>query len=213
MQNSSAMASKQQYRRKKPARMGSVKQLAPLTASLAFTKKFRFIASGSATDVGISPTCIRQLFGMTAGGADTSYYPWIDAFRISSVTMTAIGAVGTPVTVALEWTGTANTRSVRSEDVSMGIQSARLSSSPPANSQASFWQAADSATSLFTMSGPTGTVVDLVLQLVLYDDVLPMVVLTTAGGILYFSVKNLDAVLGTSTGLFVPVGYKHVLTH
>jgi len=187
--------------------------LPPIVASLCLTKKFRFVASAAASDVTVSAKGIRQLIGMVSGGGGFQYYPYIDAFKIQSVELTAIGAIGTPVTVAMEWAGAANMRSVRSEDTSMGIATAHVRATPPDRSQASLWQSSDTTDALMKLTGPTGTVCDLTLQMTLYDDVVPELTLGVAGTNYAFSILPLDTALASATGKFVPVGYKHVLTN
>jgi len=113
---------------------------------------------------------------------------------------------GSAVTCSVLWAGSVTpfTPDKEESDTSVSVAvPAHLHARPPKNSLASFWQTV-SSNNLFTLSAPVGTVIDVNLSLILYDDDGPSAanITTTAAtfGATYY--LSLDPV---ATHRYVPV--------
>jgi hypothetical protein len=180
-----------------------------ITSSFALRKRFRFIADADCTDVSITRDNVVALFGMGYHSvAANGIYRMIDSYRVLNVTIRHVPAFGSSSTVALEWAGL-SARSVRYQDTSMGISPAMISSSPPEGTLCSFWSSVAADESLFTLTCPDESVVDLTLDLVLVDG---LGVFYTAVSNLTdaaFSIKPLDSLISGTAGHLQPQGYKY----
>jgi hypothetical protein len=199
---------------RKPQRRGSRPvSLPPVSNSITFSKRFRFVADADQVDIAIDYTCIRNLIGIAYHSAlpSNGLYRMIDAFRIRAIDLYAVPEIGTVTSVAIDWTGTNTQRSNRVSDTSLGISPAHVHACPPANSWASMWVNQSSATTLFSFTVPVQGVLDLSLDLVLVDTggAYTSCTDTVTDGAFY--VKHLDTVLGSYQGHMVPLGYSHVL--
>jgi len=124
--------------------------------------------------------------------------------------MWSIGtAVAAPVTISCEWLGD-DTPSPITTDTSMGVDPAHIVSRPPPLSRTAMWQ--NFAVDLVNLTYTTGTVIDVSLDIVLFDGVgngsLTKVGTLAASN---FGVKYLDGVLNTTAGELAPSGYLYTL--
>jgi len=186
--------------------------LRQLQSSIVVSKTFRFIAD-AAVDTDINKYHIRWLLissyhtALPSNGA----YRLIDSFRIKSLRVEAQGAAGAaPLTVSADWYSAANGKSSQEAATSLGVIPARLTTSPPFMSNASFWQlGTDQA--LFRLVCPQYSVVDLALDIVLVDSTGEFVstISTVTDALVYC--KYLDSTIGSSAGHLAPQGYKNVI--
>jgi hypothetical protein len=92
----------------------------------------------------------------------TSGFDVFDAVRINSVEAWGIAVLGTPATVSVTFNGEtvgAQGDQKLHTDTSMGVEPAHVKARPDPLTQAGQFQAS-SANTAFTISGPTGTVID-----------------------------------------------------
>jgi hypothetical protein len=165
--------------------------------------RYRF-TSTSGTATSITPTSLLCAAGTIC--TDTNVLV-VSAFQSVKVRRVEIwsppAAQGDSVTCSVEWTGFQNSPNVEHSDTSVSVAvPAHVSCSPPRNSLASFWQVA-STTGLFVITAPTGSVIDVVLDLVMSDDESPAAnaaVTTATINLSYY--LSLDP---NSTHRFVPV--------
>ncbi len=120
---------------------------------------------------------IGQSLGAMAA-TTTSVYPLFSHFRIRKVEIWGFCGASPPGTLSLEWTpstasGTGNFNSgYELSDTSLSTSfPTHISTTPPPNSQAAFWQRfAGNTTVLFNLSSSDAMVVDLYVDMVLQDD-------------------------------------------
>jgi len=188
-------------------------ELKDLTSSMSFSKTFRFVAS-AAVNADINVFHIRNLLGMgshTALPSNGVYY-LIDSFRIKSVRMYFVDSQSSvPQTVSLDWISTPYGKSNKASATSLGVVPADLRALPPADSAATFWRGGTDA-ALFRMVCPTNTIVELALDLILYDGLGVFAGTTAVVTDAAVYCKHLDSTLGSSTGNLVPQGWTNVLT-
>lgn len=118
----------------------------------------------------------------------------------------------TPVTVSVDWTGNnvgAIGNDVRVSDTSIGAtRVAHIRTSPSKTSQLSQWQNAAGGVTMFSLSCPAGSVIDLHLSFVLRDDgtaqALAAALVGATVGANY--IRGFDG-LATATSNFPPVSY------
>jgi len=193
-------------------RRDAVASLPRIGASIQFTKTFRFVAD-AAVNQGIDLTCIRELLGIGYHSAlpANGMYRLIDAFRIKRVEAFSIGALGSSQTVALDWASSNTGRSTRVSDTSLGMAPAHISTVPPANSAPAFWQNTNGSVAMFTLTVPSGAVVDVTLDIVLVDTAGAFLTSTNTVTDSYFYIKPLDTVMNSYQGHLVPQGYANVI--
>lgn len=168
-----------------------------------FSHKYRF-TSTSGTATALTPTSILLAAGSVGTVTNTTVVSLATSVRISNITIwTPPASQGATATCAIDWIGSANApnREVSDTTVSVSVP-ARVSSAPPPNSLASFWQTS-SASTLCVLTAPTGSVIDVQMTLILSDtdQVQGTVGVATAViGALYY--MSLDP---NATHRFVPV--------
>jgi len=113
---------------------------------------------------------------------------------------------GASATCSIEWAGYQNSPAIEYSDTTISVsQPAHISCRPPPLSLAAFWQVTGT-TPLAQIIAPSGTIIDVVLSLILYDDDANITQATssvsTAGilGLVYY--LSLDS---NATHRFVPV--------
>jgi len=169
------------YREKIPA----------MFAAMPHTVRFRYQFLAPQLDTVSGSVLLSQIVVATSATATTRI---LGAVRIREIEMWAPGGLGTAgggtsqIQVALEWFGITNSyqNSEKVSDVSMGIDNAHLLARPPRGSTPDFWinqgGMSDTTNTLFSLNGPLGTVVDLVMDIVLVDDEAASAGPTLAGG-------------------------------
>jgi len=182
-------------------------------SSFRVRKTFRFVADAD-VDADLSTDYFRNLIGTAFHSVSINgFYRWIDTFRLLQIRAFYVNpASATPKSIDLEWTSTAYTESNRISSTSLGVQPARLASSPPAHSQASWWLGTNNIT-IMHIKVPQNAVVEIDMDVILADDVTAYqnVFSTVADARIY--VKPLDAVLNSSAGHLQPQGFPNVIQY
>lgn len=191
------------------------------SSSLITRKTFRyqFTSAGNAVVTNGSPTSYGPGMALAMAVTTTSLTSLYTAFKIQRIKIWAPPASNlVPVTTTLIW-GSANSTAFTSagsaqktvSDTSIGSAvGAFISSRPPKNSPAAFWQRPTTANQipLFELQAPINTIVDIVLSLQndMNADATPTTV-TIAGP------ANVGEVYGSlieTAGLLSPVGIKNI---
>jgi hypothetical protein len=165
----------------------------------------RYIATAAVTKFQIdSETILQSLVVALSSTTSTRLFQSVRLNRISL--WGPMASALTPVSVIVQWDNTTGP-TIQKSDTSMGSsEPAYVTSKPPPLNPASFWASGNSDVSFCNVTGPAGMVVDLVVNVVLFDNIGPVSGGTLAGanpGQVYC--RSLDS---TSAGTnFVPVGY------
>jgi hypothetical protein len=133
-----------------------------------------------------------------------SVYGFVAAFLIKKIQIwSPPPSQGAISTCAIEWTGTSPVSTVEVSDTTNSVtMPAYISSVPPRNSTATFWQRAN-AIAMFVLTVPPGSIIDLDLDLVLLDDAALATVYAVATAVLgnpYYLALD-----GPATHLLTPV--------
>jgi len=185
----------------------------PLLGTPALGHVFQFLAGGAAAPE--TPITRGDLLNlMMVAATATTAYSIIAAIKVKRVRIwSPIVAAFTPVQVQLEWNGGLYAPSAIHSAISEGLTPAKLESSPPPGSSPDLWSitgASNLAEVLFSLSCPTGTVVQVTTALRLMDDEpapTPVVAVGATIGKTYFG--NLDG--PPVSGAYVPSGGVAVL--
>jgi hypothetical protein len=97
----------------------------------------------------------------------------VGSMRLKSVEIWAPPASqGSSSTCSVEWAATPNSAFSEVSDTSMSVSNpAYVKARPPRNSRASWWQnVGDLAEQLMFLIAPSGSVIDIVVEYILYDD-------------------------------------------
>lgn len=179
------------------------------TSTKAVNGRARFTCSTAAVDQPIRRVDLLQHLLLGAGA--TSAFRVIVGFRLKSVAIWAI-AGNNPTTAAtatcsVEWLSEQGPTSIRS-DTSLGLaQPAHILASPPPGSLAGFWsvQGSSESTSLFLITCPIGSVVDITYEFILQNGETATSVTVPAATPGKLFMTSLD---GTASNKFVPVSYQ-----
>lgn len=133
--------------------------------------RFRFLASGAVTNQIISSNGLLGMSGTIGTVTNSTVTLCYESVRLKSVEVWAPPAAqGGAATVSVEWIGSANSPSIEVSDTTMSVaQNAHIKCAPPKMSLASFWQISDTSANLFTLNCPTGSVVDISVELMFVD--------------------------------------------
>lgn len=172
-----------------------------LDATVMCTKRFRFSLT-AASSVTVTAAQVLAFLAMSLSGAITDVLPIIDRFRVELVELYGPMASDLePVTVSLEWIASASGFSVPSKkrsDTSMSSTCcAFVSHRPDHESLSGEWMSGTTGP-LFVASGPSNTVMDIVILFALNDG-------SNIPG------TDVNGFIGTQapTG-FTPIGWKSV---
>jgi hypothetical protein len=172
---------------------------------ITHTVRLRFITNAAVSQTSITFQNLLDL--MLVGTAATVVYDLFQQVRIRSVEMWAVPAIGTSTTVQCEFrsqtAGFVGDAKIHT-DTSMGVQPAHLRAKPMPRSGTALFQSS-SATPAFTLTCPTGTVVDVSLTfrgLPNLATVAQNASVATAPGAWYY--RGLDGLAKAAT-VFVPV--------
>ncbi len=168
-----------------------------------FRHTYRFISS-SGTPTGITPNSLLGCAGNIGTVVNSLVAAIAGAVKLERLTIWAPPASqGATATVSVDWAGLANSPNVEVSDTTVSVsRPAFISTSPPRQSLAAFWQVA-STTTLCTITAPEGSIIDAQLSLILTDNDVNGVstsVATAAVGGSYF--LSLDP---NATHRYVPV--------
>jgi len=132
--------------------------------------KFRFIALGDVTGVGITDTNLVEIVGNIATST-TELTCFNQSSKIKKIEVwSAPSTQGSNSTVSVEWFGFQNSPNVEHSDTTLSVtKNAYINSSPPPSSLAKFWQKA-TGNQVFVLTCPENSIVDITLQCILTDD-------------------------------------------
>ena len=175
-------------------------------------KKLRFQA-GSASTYVLTTKSFGDLWCVAATA--TSAYQLASHVRLKKIEVWApMAADLVPVSVVLDWTGSSSAgsfgKSNRVSDTSMSsVAAAHIASKPPAESQISQWQDANSTNELCRLTLPGGAVIDVTYDLALRDNAAAQTVSAAVAGATVGA--NYIRALDNQTGLsLTPVGYSTI---
>jgi len=139
-------------------------------SNVSFGHTYRF-TSTNATATALTGTSILCAAGSMGTVVNTTVTSFFLSFKIKKIEIwTPPASQGAAATCSVDWTGSENfsaTREVSDTTVSVD-RPAYVSTRPPAQSAAAFWQGPGTAT-LCTLIAPTGSIVDIQLALILSD--------------------------------------------
>jgi len=182
-----------------------------ISSNVVTSHKFRFTATSAySSHIMISYLlgCAGTI-GTATNSATTNIYRSV---RIKSVEVwSPIASIGSFATCSVNWfTNSTYTNSIEVSDTSVSVTTpAHVISRPPKNSLASFWLNLATDENVFVLTCPTGSIIDVSLQLVVSDDEAAATtnsVATAVIGTLYYLALD-----GPSSNLLVPVSL--VTTH
>lgn len=141
-----------------------------IRSNIELYHRYRFISSnGAATGVSAnSLLCAAGSFTKTLNTTVVSMFQAVKINRIEILTPPA--TQGATATCSIEWFGLANSPNREYSDTTLSVTTpAKVSCPPPPQSVANFWQL-NSGTTICTLTAPTGSIIDVWLKLVMYDD-------------------------------------------
>lgn len=141
-----------------------------ISSNITVTTKIRFNATSAYSGV-VSARRILSSAGAMGTVANTTVTQLFSSVKVSSLEIwSPPPSQGSVSTCSVEWSGTDNTPAKEFSDTTMSTSlPAHIHCKPPSKSLAAFWQT-DSSTTLFSIVLPSGSVLDLVLNLVLFDE-------------------------------------------
>lgn len=146
-------------------RLSAVPRVPPFLATKTFTTRYRFVASSALSRVAITGIDLFDLLCMAA--TSTSAYELCSAVRIKSLKIWGPMASDlSPVSVAIEYSATTSPAApseVRSDTSVGSTEAAQLSFPPPKGSIWSLWINGSGST-VFYLTGPANSIVDLTLE-------------------------------------------------
>lgn len=131
--------------------------------------RFRF-TSTSATATAITPTSLLGACGAMGTVVNAFVTTIADAVRVNLIEIWSPPASqGAAATCSVDFLGFGNSPNVEVSDTTVSVANpAHILTSPPAQSLASFWQVGG-ATTLFTITAPVGSIIDVHLSFILDD--------------------------------------------
>jgi hypothetical protein len=176
-----------------------------LKSNIVVRHTYRF-TSTSATATAITPTSLLGAAGTVCNTGNTAVACIFQSVKVNKLRMWAPPpAQGSVATCSVEWIGSVASQ-ISNLEVSDSSNStatpAIVSCRPPRQSLASFWQQPGTNT-LFTLTAPVGTIIDVSLSLIMQDDdvgVPGIGIATGTSGLIYF--LSLDP---NATHHYVPV--------
>jgi hypothetical protein len=178
-------------------------------------QKFRFQSNSAFTNVNFGANDLLDILFLATSTTNGSRV--LDAVRLVNIEMWgAMSSTLVPVTTEIEYVfGGASTGGAGGGDASRSSTTigsdhpAWVKLAPPAHSNAQFWQGSGASNTLFQLSGPLNTIIDITLEMRFNNTLAtsalqhPTLVAATAGA-LY--VGGLDG-LRSATTVFPPVGF------
>lgn len=178
-----------------------------ISSNIAFGHLFRFVSgSGSATTVTANSALCAA--GTVCSSANNVVASFVGSAKINRVDIWSPPASqGSSVTCSVNWAGSGNSANREVSDTSISTaMPAHVSTRPPERSLAAFWFNANTpAAPLFTVVAPTGSIIDVSMSLILFDEdtndaQAAVVVATGVQGLVYY--MSLDP---NSTHHYTPV--------
>lgn len=167
--------------------------------------RYRYLASSAIVAVGIQDVHVQRALGGICTVANTTVAVSVKSFKLNKIEIWAPTSTSTtPTTVSVEWLGQNNSPNLEHSDTSINVsRPAHLITRPPRNSLASFWQNSAGGTALFVLNCPSGSIIDISVNMIEADEstaLLTSTIVTGTLGVQYW--LPLD---GTTTHLLTPV--------
>lgn len=145
---------------------------------------FRYVST-SGTATAITPTSLLCSAGTVCTVANFAASSFNGSVKVNQVEMWSPPASqGSNTTCSVLWAGANNSPDREYSDTSVSVATpAYVRCPPPPMSLASFWQTAGTGT-LFTLTAPTGTIIDVHVSLILFDDDVSQATASIATGVL-----------------------------
>lgn len=155
-----------------------------IKSNVVLRHKYRFVST-SATSTGVTPQSILCAAGTICTVVNSVCTSFMGSFKVNRVSIwTPPASQGASATCSVDWPGFANSPSLEFSDTTVSVATpAYVSCAPPPMSLASFWQVS-SATTLFTLVAPVGSIIDVELSLILQDNDVAAAASAVATGIL-----------------------------
>jgi hypothetical protein len=190
-------------------RSGGNRSIPMISSNVKGQHRFRFIASAAISAVSILTGDVLKTSGLFAV-TTTTLYPVNKTFRLKSVEVWAPTATSTTGAIcSIEWPTNQTGPTSEVSDISINVsEPAHIIAIPPKDSIASFWQQ-DGTTSMFILTCPGGSVVDISIDYVQDDDGVassfPITVVGATAGTIYYGFLDGDA-----THLLTPVSLRSI---
>ncbi len=162
------------------------------SANVSFSHTYRFVST-SGTSTVITPTSVLCAAGTVCTVVNSTCTSFFGSFKINRVSIwTPPASQGSSATCSVTWNGNANSPNKEISDTTVSVsRPAHVSTTPPPQSVAAFWQTPGTG-NLFTIVAPTGSIIDISLQLILSDNDTPTsasstVATASLAGVFYLS--------------------------
>lgn len=141
-----------------------------ISSNVRTSHRFRYISSAAVNGQIINSDSLLSAAGAIGTITNSTVALCYESVRLRQVEVWAPPASqGAAATVSVEWLG-ANSPSIEISDTTLSVaNNAHVRGSPPKSSLASFWQVVGTPSNLFVLTCPTGSVVDIQMDLVFVD--------------------------------------------
>jgi hypothetical protein len=176
-----------------------------LSSNIRTIHKFRFISNAAFNDVITSKCCFGAAGGIgTVVNSTLSFcYESLRLLKVEAWSPPA--AQGAAATVSVEWLST-NSPSIEVSDTTVSVsQNAHISSRPPQESLASFWQQIATTFTMFTLVCPANTIIDVTLELIQLDQAAVALTQTGLATVVVGEMYYLSLDRNRGTNILIPV--------
>jgi hypothetical protein len=175
---------------KAPNVLARMNRPSQLKSNIQVHHKFRFLASSSFIG-SINTQTMMGIAGVMASST-TNAYVIASTMKINSIeAWTPPASQGSAATVSLIWAGYNNAPEREVSDTTVSVSTpAYIKSSPPTDSLAKFWFNQVSNQNIFVLNAPVGTIVDVDVDFILFDDAevqTAVVLIGATAGLMYYS--------------------------
>jgi len=142
-----------------------------IQSNIIVSHVYRFV-SNNGEAITVSSLNLLGAAGVMGTVANTDVQTIFASVKVHSVTMWGTVTAGDSFTVSCEWEGAAGTiiNNAEASDTSTSVAyPAYLFTRPPKRSSAEFWMPAN-GTTVFTLTAPSGTIIDVHMSLISQDD-------------------------------------------
>lgn len=155
-----------------------------IRSNVELSHRYRF-TSTSGTATGITPTSLLCAAGTVCTQTNAFALAIAGSVKVNQISIWSPPASqGAAVTCSCDFAGFGNSPSREYSDTSVSVSTpARIMCTPPPQSLAAFWQVAGTTT-LFTITAPTGSIIDVVMSLIVQDNDVAQAVSAIATGVL-----------------------------
>jgi hypothetical protein len=163
-----------------------------IASNVIVNHTYRFTSTSNAVQA-ISSSDLVLAAGCVGSSTNATVSSFFSSVKVSKIEIWAPPAAqGSSATCSLEWASQSNANNFESSDTSVSTaQPAHISTRPPARALASFWQTPGIANAqMCNIVAPTGSIIDVHMQLILQDDdngsVVTRAVATAVVGTVYY---------------------------